>query len=203
MLRQLVTYDHVFFFTDNLPIPDCRNKLVEDALDSNLNFTHLLMVDDDVILPSGAVDAMFEMDKKIVLVDYPSHYMGANKNMGNVAYESDKRKEILWGGLGCTLVKREVFDKLKRPYFRRGGDIFDVVGKDKKKVFYKKSEGNHGGEDYEFFKDCRNAGMIIHQVEGMVCGHAKVMKHVGVVQPDKYISCHDIKIEDKIDRPWK
>lgn len=206
--RELSQYRHTRYYTVDLPIPDCRNALVQKAQDSGLPFTHYLMVDDDVILPKGGLKAMLDMDKDIVLIDYPSHWMSAEgKNKGNVAYknwlpgEPTEGKEILWAGLGCTLVKAELFEKLEKPYFRRGGQMFDRL-RNGRKVLYGIAGGD-GGEDYEFYQDCLSKGYVIHQVHGMTAGHAKVMRHVGVVEQGKYVKCHEIKIENVIEEPLK
>ena len=206
--RELVAIPNAKFYTTDLPIPDCRNYLVEQALDSGVPFTHLLMVDDDVIIPEGGVQAMLDADQDIALIDYPSHWTSAEgRNKGNVAYDNwqpgdpTDGKEILWAGLGCTLVKVEVFSKLKRPYFRKGGQMFDRL-RNGKKVLYGIAGGD-GGEDYEFYTDCRDAGYVIHRIDGMTAGHAKVMRHVGVIEQGKYVKQHDIVIEDTIKEPIK
>lgn len=205
---EMFKHPHVRFYTTDLPIPDCRNELVQRALDSGIEFTHLLMVDDDVIIPPGGVQAMLDMDEDVVVIDYPSHWTHEKgKNKGNVAYDNwqpgddTEGKEIVWAGLGCTLVKTSVFDKLKRPYFRRGGQLFDRL-RNGKKVLYGIAGGD-GGEDFEFYTDLREAGFVIHQVKDMVAGHAKVMRHVGVVEQGKYIKQHEIVIEQSIEEPIK
>jgi hypothetical protein len=206
--RELARIQHAKFYTTDLPIPDCRNQLVEQALDSGVPFTHLLMVDDDVIIPVGGVQAMLDKQEPITLIDYPSHYTsGEGKNTGNVAYDNwmpgddTAGKPIMWAGLGCTLVEVSVFEKLSRPYFRRGGQAFDRL-RNGKKVLYGKADG-FGGEDFEFYQDCIAQGFTVTQVEGVVAGHAKIMRHVGIVEDGKYIKQHDIHIADKIERPIK
>lgn len=207
LLRECTPFPHAWFMTTDLPIPDCRNRLVEDALDSGIEFTHLLLIDDDNILPVGGLQAMLDMDKEIVILDYPSHYGGKAAKRGNTAYdnwkqgESTEGKEILWAGLGCTLVKTEIFKKLKRPYFRSGGQFFDTL-RNGRKVLYGIRQSS-GGEDYEFFTDCRNAGFKIHAVPGMTAGHAKIMRHIGVLQEGKYALQHDIDTVWTVEQPLK
>ena len=206
--RELVRIPHVRYYTTDLPLPDCRNELVERALDSGVGFTHLLMVDDDVIVPEGGVQAMLDLYVDIALIDYPNHWTSAEgKNKGNVAYDNwqpgdpTEGKEILWAGLGCTLVKVGVFAKLKRPYFRKGGQMFDRL-RNGKKVLYGIAGGD-GGEDYEFYTDCREQGYTVNQVPNMTAGHAKVMRHIGVIEQGKYVKQHDIVIENTIKEPIK
>lgn len=207
LLRELGGMRHAFFFTKDLPIPDCRNALVKSARACGVAFTHYLMIDDDVIMPDGAMQAMLDLKKPIVLIDYPTHAMGIGANRGNIAYTVWKKgdkpegKTIAWGGLGCTLVEAQIFNKLTYPYFRKGGQYFDR-DKEGKMVLYGKGDTD-GGEDYEFYVDCKEAGYEISQVHGMVCGHAKVMKHIGVVEHGKYVKQHDIIIANAIEEPFK
>jgi hypothetical protein len=110
-------------------------------------------------------------------------------------------KKIIWAGLGCCLVERNVFDSLTRPYFRKGGQLFDR-NTNGKIILYGQAGGD-GGEDFEFFQDIFSLGHEITQVPDMVAGHCKVMKHIGVVTPGKYVSQHDIMVADKISKPLK
>lgn len=200
--RELAKYPHVRFYTTDLPIPDCRNALVQKAIDSGIAFTHYLMVDDDVIMPQGGLDAMLEVDEDIVVIDYPTHWMGGEaKHTGNVAYTDDSRKEISWAGLGCTLVTKKVIDSLDKPYFVSGGQYFDTIRGGKKVLYGKRL--SHGGEDVEFFFALKEKGFDIHKVDGMIAGHAKILRHIGVVEQGKYAKQHDIHVADKIDRPFK
>jgi hypothetical protein len=192
--------------TDDLPIPDCRNALVEGVMGVE-GLTHVLMVDDDVILPKGGLKAMLDMDADCVIIDYPTHWMGKGEGTGTATYDNWKigedfvGKEIIWAGLGCCLVKAEVFNRLEKPYFRKGGQLFD---RDKNgKVHLYGLAGGDGGEDFEFFQDLRKIGIKVTQVPGMVAGHAKVMKQVGVITPGKYVTRHEIIVADKINRPLK
>lgn len=207
LLRELSPMKHAFFFTKDLPIPDCRNALVKAARDCGVPFTHYLMVDDDVIIPEGGVQAMLDMEKPVVIIDYPTHAMGIGANRGNVAYtvwkkgDSTEGKVIAWAGLGCTLVEAKVFNKFTYPYFRKGGQYFDR-DKQGKMVLYGNGDTD-GGEDYEFYFDCKKFGYQVEQVKDMVCGHAKIMRHIGVVEQGKYVKQHEIIIANAIEEPFK
>lgn len=207
LLRELTAFHHAFFFTKDLPLPMCRNALVKQARNCGEPFTHYLMIDDDVVIPENGLQAMLDLDSPVVLIDYPTHAMGMGANTGNIAYmtwkegDSTEGKEICWGGLGCTLVQAGVFNTLPYPYFRKGGMLFDR-DKEGKIVLYGEGGGD-GGEDFEFYQDLKKKGYEIKQVHGMVAGHAKVMKHVGVIEHGKYVKQHDIHVAQAIERPFK
>lgn len=202
-LREVSAYDYAVFTTTDLPIPDCRNALVEQAEQSGIPFTHYLMIDDDVVIPQDGLAKMLALDAEVVLIDYPTHWMSdEGRNTGNIAYSDDQKTEVLWGGLGCTLVKAEVFSKLEKPYFIPGGRRFNLL-KGGKKQLMERRDYAEGGEDFEFYDACRKLGYKLRQVEGLVAGHAKIMHHVGVLEKGKYIKQHDVHIADVIERPLK
>lgn len=205
VIREIAGYDNKIFFTTNLPIPDCRNDLLKRAKKIG-GFTHYLMVDDDVIMPEGGLQAMLDLKKPVTLIDYPTHWTGKHAGMGNVAYVQWKegeplRGEIMWAGLGCTLVEASVFDQFGEDPFRTGGQFFDVLPNGKK-ILYGVRQGS-GGEDFEFYTDLREKGIEIAQVEGISCGHAKVLRHIGVIEEGKYAKQHDIHVSEGITRPHK
>lgn len=109
LLDNLEGYDYDIFFSHGLPIPLCFEKPLKQALKGD--YTHIWFVEDDMILPEETLSAMLLMDDPVVTMDYPV----SPKGQGAVL-EADGRVYI--SGTGCLLVKREVFDHLKKPYFR-------------------------------------------------------------------------------------
>lgn len=109
LLNNLEGYDYEIFFAHGLPIPDCFNKPLERALRGS--FTHIWFVEDDMIIPEESLSAMLLMDDPVVTMDYP-----VSKDGQGAVFEADNR--VIFTGTGCLLVKREVFDVLKPPYFR-------------------------------------------------------------------------------------
>ena len=194
--------------TDNQPIPDCRNTLVESGLKTNA--THFLLVDDDVIIKEGGLKEMIEADADIAFIDYPMHYEGERfGNMGTATYDnwlpgdSTEGKPVVWAGLGCCLIKREVFVKLDTPWFEKMNKKLerDDNGKlDLKGTEIDLSAG--GGEDVYFFMNAREKGLSIKQVPGS-CGHARFARIVGSFQEDKYSTQHKIIVNNNVEKPYK
>ncbi|OPZ94946.1 MAG: hypothetical protein BWY74_00157 [Firmicutes bacterium ADurb.Bin419] len=200
------------FSTTDLPLPHSRNALVEDALASPHNFTHLLLVDDDIIIPENGLKAMLELDADIAFIDYPMHYaVGKWKNMSTACRdnwlpgEEWRDKPIVWAGLGCTLVKREVFEKLDKPWFVSGVKSFIRDSKTGKvnlmDATYPGEPG--GGEDAYFFIHAGKKKLHIAEVKGMKASHLRVEKFVLIMQTGKYKTQHKIKENSKIDQPYK
>jgi len=110
LLQNLEGYDYEIFFAHGLSIPECFTVPLNRVL--KRDFTHILIVEDDMILPEDTLSAMLLMDAPVVTMDYPV------SKTGQGAVFSDKAGRIIFTGTGCLLVKREVFDRLKPPYFR-------------------------------------------------------------------------------------
>jgi len=177
-------YTHRIFRSWNLPIPDCQNYLVDKAL-KDPEITHLLFVEDDVVMPEGGLKSMLEALSDIVCIDY-----GVN---GYGCVTKDKATgKILWCGLGSTLVKRKVFDKLSLPYFR--SDIQLLLNNYPEEQWIPSPHNAYGGQDIYFFSQARKAGFEIVQVEG----EAKHLKLIEMGRPGINRGCHVIGQKDPI-----
>ena len=110
LLRNLEGYEYDIFFAHKLPIPECFETPLTEALRGS--YTHIFMVEDDMILPDETLSSMLIMDAPVVTMDYPV------SKEGQGAVFKDKSGRVVFTGTGCLLVKREVFDELKAPYFR-------------------------------------------------------------------------------------
>lgn len=110
LLNNVKGIPHKIFFAHGMSIPDCfeipTNKALED-----LTITHLWFIEDDMILKPKTLSRLIDMDKAVVMCDYPTTKEGHGA-------EFIIHKQVIFGGTGCMLVKREVFDELKKPYFR-------------------------------------------------------------------------------------
>ncbi|MDO8515209.1 MAG: hypothetical protein Q7S14_01790 [bacterium] len=104
-----------------------RNELVEKSL--KLNADYLLFIDDDVIIPQDAVARLINLvdeGRDIVAGVYYSKQIPPQplifKGIGTGCFSNWKVGEILENvsgvGMGLTIIKTDVFRKLKRPWFK-------------------------------------------------------------------------------------
>jgi len=110
ILQNLAPYPHKFFFAHKRPIPECFEEPTQRALEDP-DITHLWFVEDDMVVPCPTLKQMIDADKAVVTVDYPINEQGRG-----AVFKIDK--QVIFCGTGCLLVKREVFDELRKPYFR-------------------------------------------------------------------------------------
>lgn len=111
LLQNLQGFEYDIFFAHGQPIPECFEKPLKRALRTP-GYTHIWFVEDDMILPESTLDAMLIMDAPVVAMDYPV------SKAGQGALFKNKEGKVLFTGTGCLLVKREVFNAIKPPYFR-------------------------------------------------------------------------------------
>lgn len=140
------------------PIPDAQNYLVEQALE--LSPTHLLFIEEDTVPPEGALERLLAANSDIACIDY-----GVN-GWSCVAREKTTN-EVLWCGLGCTLVKRTVFDKLEKPWFRTDKSLRLNDWQ------WVENPYKYGGLDIWFCTQAKNTGFSITQVGGE-CKHLRL-----------------------------
>ena len=170
-------------------VATARNKVAEKAVE--LNVDYLLSVDNDVVLPKDALLNLLSNDEDVCLGHYAHRgpdnlYSGRTclcrlKDANGVPYyhyplESEYtaqeikdmlndgiiKLEIHGGGMGCALVRTEVFRKLSYPWY-------DWVNY---------GDANRGmlSEDLYFCELCRNSHIPITADLRVGCGH--LLRHV-------------------------
>lgn len=151
------------------PVALARNKIVETFLKSEAS--HLFMVDDDTIPPMDVVEKLLAHDKDIVSGVTP--ILREGNMMSNVYLDTSgdqlpldhkllKAKELFkveGVGSSCLLIKREVFDKIGKPWFA------EVWGQD----------GTHMSEDIFFCNRAKEEGLEVLIDPTVVCKHARTI----------------------------
>ena len=139
-------------------IASARNNIVLSFLKTN--YSHLMLLDSDVILFEDTIARMLQLDENVVIAHVPQKPNGGVPciehselpfNRGApVTKEDDTRpvKRFMLCSLGCVLIKRHVFEKMDFPYFRYASQEFDALPD-----WYRVSE------DYYFFVQLEELGI--------------------------------------------
>ncbi len=184
-----------WFLTHDLPIPDCDNVVAEAGLASGADY--LWWVEEDVIAPPGALLASLALETDVAAVNYPVGEMGWSCIARNA------EGHIFWCGLGCTLIRRELFETIARPWFSTDTayQIIRTNGRSELRSHADPTppEKRYGRQDIYFFIRACEAGFRIAAVPDMIAGHAKV-KTLG--QPDTNHGAHvmDVLTEIKLEQ---
>lgn len=151
---------------------DCataRNKIAQEAIDGG--FDYVLMVDSDIILPQDTIDFLIQDAPDICVGVYPRK----NTNCGQTELFKFSEKDYLdrftfddlsqyadydrimvkGSGMGCALIKTEVFSRLPYPWFR----------------YVQYNNGDVLSEDLFFCDVARKNGLNILADMRVKCGH--------------------------------
>lgn len=149
--------------SDNLPIPFGHNELAEQALKDGCDY--IWFIEEDTVPTIDALDRLLEVNSDIACIDYGV--------AGWSCITKSYAGEILWCGLGCTLVKTKVLAALPRPWFRvdKTLRLNDWTWQDLPEDYIKTKQ--YGSLDIWFFCQARKYGFKIVQVEGE-CDHLQL-----------------------------
>ena len=178
----------VFDFIRGYDVATARNRIGSQTIAENADY--VLMVDNDIILPSDALVNLLSHGKDVVLgyyarrnsnneytgrsclaklydsngqayYDYPVESCYTADELNSLSESGEHLIEVHGGGLGCALIKADVFTKTKWPWF--------------KWVIY---EDGHGtlSEDLYFCEKIRTAGIPIYSDTRVSCGH--LFRHI-------------------------
>jgi hypothetical protein len=203
-----------FMFNESL-ITRARNSLVHGFLKSG--FTHLMFIDADIRFNPNDIMAMLLADKEIICGIYPkkeinwdmvkrasdagipadqlkyysgTHVVNLADRSGYAEFEVSTPGEILNGGTGFMLIKREVFEKLSPlvpTYVNNATDLSGKLGAEEIKEFFTTSiepETQHLlSEDYHFCRIWREAGGKIYAAPWAQLGHVGTYLFDGSLAP--------------------
>lgn len=184
-------HEVAFEFVRGYDCATARNRIAQKALDGGFDYT--LMVDSDVVLPKDALSNLLDEPKDVCL-GYYAHRDPDNIYRGrtcicrlfdengqryfNYPLESEytateifnardngvKKIQIHGGGMGCAMIKVEVFRKIQYPWY-------DWVNY--------KSRGMLS-EDLFFCEGCKNHNIPIYTDTRVNCGH--LLRHIQYVE---------------------
>ena len=172
-------HELVFDFIRGYDCATARNNIAQQTLDENADY--VLMVDNDIILPSDALVFLLHEPKDVCLGVYANRESEGNYNKNVCAYKLgefdyvtklktfevfEKRNigefkiQIHGGGMGCALIKADVFRKLQYPWF-------DWVNYQDRGIL---------SEDLYFCEQCNQNGIDIYLDTRVLCGH--IFRHI-------------------------
>ena len=152
------------FCPQSYSIDASRNLIVEHALE--IGYDYIMWIDSDMILPKNTLTTLTSHDKDIVSGVYAYKLIGAEnavtkrfKDKAKDIYEDIPLKEITESkrlievdgvGFGCVLTKVDVFQHIKKPWFRYTPNM---------------------GEDIYFCRKAQKAGYQVYLDTSILCGH--------------------------------
>lgn len=175
---------HFYFTFKVAPVDRARNQIVDYFLKTKVRngmpLTHLLFIDSDTIPPEDAIKRLLSHDKDIVTGltpilryeekegdwdVYDNCFTSVEKDENgktiktHIAQRGTGLQEVFRCGGSCLLIKREVFEKLKVPYFR----------------FLSNEDGTSHtrSEDIYFCDSARAANINIYADTEVACRHYK------------------------------
>lgn len=166
-----------FYYSHGLPIPECFNIPTEQALKDDPDY--IWYVEEDVVIPESGLQAMIDtasiQKNGLIAINYPlRHYGGLSEGW----YREGTSEPIrTWVGLGCTLARRDVFNKIREfhngPFFQPV-KLISVHGGSatiKKSLTVQACDRRYGGQDIYICHLVRKAGFNISAVPDMRADH--------------------------------
>ncbi len=162
------------FRSYNLVLPESQNFLTQVALES-FDPDYLFFIEEDTVPPLSALTRLLKAKSDIACIDY-------GVNGYSCTARERKTNELLWCGLGCTLIKKEVFNKLEYPWFRSDQSLRLNDWK------WVPNTNPYGGQDIWFCMQAREKGFTIKQIEG----EAKHLRLDSLGKPETNKGLHQI-----------
>lgn len=182
-------HECVFEFVRGYDCATARNKIAQ--LSMEIGADYVLMVDNDVKLPKNLLKNMLEEPVDVCLgyyahrhadnvyrgqtcvcklkdengkayFNYPLESLYSAKEMAVAAEKGIRKIRIHGGGMGCALIKTDVFRKIKYPWY-------DWVN-------YNDKHRGMLSEDLYFCEQCKSRNIPIYTDSRARCGH--MLRHM-------------------------
>lgn len=158
------------------PVDNARNEVVKQFLKSDC--THLFWIDSDTVPPQNALERLLRVNQPIVSAITPivehdpdrkndsngfyKKWNAVSKDTGAHVQANTGVLPIIGAGSSCILVKREVYEKLKYPWYR---------------TLYEDDNGKEClvGEDIAFVAKAVGAGFNCYAETSVIAAHEKAI----------------------------
>ena len=185
-----------WFLSHDLPIPDCDERVAELGMATGADA--IWFIEEDTIPPAGALAASIALlsEFDVAAVDYP---VGSAHDAWGCAVSN--AEEVLWCGLGATLIARHVLERLPRPWFSTDYQFVRQGGSTewKPQPHPQPPDRRWGQQDIYFAMNLRAAGMRIGLVPGLTAAQARVVE---LGKPGTNHGWHTVAIQDRIERQY-
>ena len=172
---RLVEWSHshniTIHFTANLsPLDNARNTAVKHFLEGTEDY--FLHIDSDIVPPSNALSELLKAKKDVIAplcftmkrgddgVEFPlpvAHRYDSEGKYRPYYGKGIEETDVVTGG--CHLVKREVFEKLTRPYY----------------FTYHRNGLVEYSEDFVFSQQCQKLGYKLFTHYDLFCNHIRLI----------------------------
>ncbi len=184
-------YAIVISIDTTIPIDLSRNRIVEMAKKQNCDY--IFFIDSDVIIEEGQLERLISHNKDIVTGIYnmkvPPYYQLPRKHATEGLYtalelDGDQLVEIDGNGMGCALIKMNVFDKIPYPWFEF-------------KYYEKDGKWEQTSEDLTFCQKLQSAGIKIYCDPLVQCAHVGTTVHIDLTKKYKE---HRVLVLNELDK---
>lgn len=182
----------LWLFSHDAPIPDAHENLAASAFYSDADY--VWFVEEDVIPGVAALAVLLDTQQRtgagVVYMDYPvGEYPRSSSILRQPAQHGGA---ILYGGLGCTLISRAVFETLPRPWFDCSHEYALSRAHDGRYILTRTERAcTYGGHDVAFAQAALAHGFTLAAVERVTAEHAR-LRHLGI--PRSNHGAHDIEV---------
>lgn len=179
---------HIIERTWDEPIPESFNHLVEKLLEYP-DVADIIFVEEDVVVPSGAIIALLAAPEDVVAVSY---LLKSAKPV--LSEQRDLKGNLLWVSMGLTRIRRKVFETLAKPWFMAGwamGCCHD--GSSTSEKYYKLVRAisvDYGGQDVFMCWNAQQAGFTLKSLPYLMADHLQLME---MGKPGTNQGCHVIQ----------
>lgn len=164
-------------FTHDLPIPHAQNEIVERITRLDPGAEWILFVEEDIVIPHWIFQHFDRSPVQAVNYSLPG---------GTDSIRRNRRGEVLFCGLGCTLIHKNVLVSLPAPLFQTSPQFTEEDGR---LVPNFSGEASYGGHDIYFCHALQERGIKIREVPRIRAEHLRVSKFG---DSGKNIGYHDI-----------
>lgn len=123
LLGELEGFKYEIYWAHGKSLPECFEAPTERAL-ANPKVYAVLYCEDDMIIPKGILQKMFDTRYPVTALDYPF------QQQGDATVLHDPQGMAFWSGTGFMLVAKAVLEAMEKPIWRTDTTFDPFIDKD-------------------------------------------------------------------------